>query len=718
MFAREGHLEMDRHMERRSGTYMHILTNTDWDELRTSVQDGWMWATTSWLAVKVLCVGKERAHLQGALTARATWTCTGCTGATDIERTENWVVSSSAMAGTGFRVGSWGLQRACYSERNVDLCGLLELEQCRTHRELTTTWIAPARSSDLGGGALLELELCRKHRELTTTWIAPARSSDLGGGASTCETLQFEVNDLENEFRQAKKKRREKIPHESASVCGRNRTQDRRHTTASILGHGEPTQAGAAAIDDSPLRSLAGFCRSTARVGGEHKRRASQNVVHTAPPASSNMPLDPNTYHPDLEPAVQAAYAANIDLTIIPALLRLKQFKGGMEEAVKWFRDFTTVREDDCIPCVEAGRECTRHNGSSIRCLACYVTDARACTHQTKMVQLGHAATPSCMDYKHARDLGLTPIPASLKWTGKRGQEKLKNAIVRGRGQKKARNEKDVTGETGETGKMGEEGEEGETGETGEEGEEGETGETGEEGETGATGDTDTTGKKDETDATGEIAEPTGVVGEPQEGAKDGKQPRAGTVGTESKGKQRADRVPPLAQWTVQTTHVGPNESDQEDIDQLQDDDPPVAGKGKAGNSRKPSTRRKTKSGDTSSLAHKGSIGKKTTDENTAILGDICTLLEHLVKTNDELLHLKRRRYELSSDSSSESDSKAKRPRTDDAAAAAPAGPSNVATARPANVSSQTVVQANPVSRRSRPAGQENAAAGPSSRQS
>ncbi len=40
MFAREGHLEMDRHMERRSGTYMHILTNTDWDELRTSVQDG------------------------------------------------------------------------------------------------------------------------------------------------------------------------------------------------------------------------------------------------------------------------------------------------------------------------------------------------------------------------------------------------------------------------------------------------------------------------------------------------------------------------------------------------------------------------------------------------------------------------------------------------------------------------------------------------------
>ncbi len=100
------------------------------------------------------------------------------------------------------------------------------------------------------------------------------------------------------------------------------------------------------------------------------------------------MPLDPKTYHPDLEAAVQAAYAANIDLTIIPALLRLKQFKGGMEEALKWLRDFTSVREDDCIPCVEAGRECTRHNGSSIRCLACYVTDAPACTHQTSTSSL------------------------------------------------------------------------------------------------------------------------------------------------------------------------------------------------------------------------------------------------------------------------------------------------------------------------------------------
>ncbi len=100
------------------------------------------------------------------------------------------------------------------------------------------------------------------------------------------------------------------------------------------------------------------------------------------------MPLDLITYHPDLELVIQAAYAANIDLTVIPALLNLKKFKGGMEEALKWLTDFTTVHKDDCIPCVEAGRDCTRHNGSSIRCLACYVTDAPACTHQTSTFSL------------------------------------------------------------------------------------------------------------------------------------------------------------------------------------------------------------------------------------------------------------------------------------------------------------------------------------------
>ncbi len=102
-------------------------------------------------------------------------------------------------------------------------------------------------------------------------------------------------------------------------------------------------------------------------------------LIASSPP---NMPLDPKTYHPTLEAAVREAYAQNIELTVIPALLRYQSFPD-MAAILKWLKDYSEVRSEDCQPCVTAGRECTRHNGSSIRCLACYVTDARECTHQT-----------------------------------------------------------------------------------------------------------------------------------------------------------------------------------------------------------------------------------------------------------------------------------------------------------------------------------------------
>ncbi|TFK77751.1 hypothetical protein K466DRAFT_571280 [Polyporus arcularius HHB13444] len=150
------------------------------------------------------------------------------------------------------------------------------------------------------------------------------------------------------------------------------------------------------------------------------------------------MPLDPKTYHPTLEAAVQEAYAQNIDLTVIPALLRYDSFTD-MAAILKWLKDYSEVRSEDCQPCVTAGRECIRHNGSSIRCLACYITDARECSHQTiltctaEMVQRGHASTPPCMGNREADKEGLTPVPSALQWKPKREQVALKNAI-RGNG--------------------------------------------------------------------------------------------------------------------------------------------------------------------------------------------------------------------------------------------------------------------------------------------
>ncbi|KAI0717868.1 hypothetical protein C8T65DRAFT_737670 [Cerioporus squamosus] len=129
--------------------------------------------------------------------------------------------------------------------------------------------------------------------------------------------------------------------------------------------------------------------------------------------------LDLKMYHPTLNDAIEAAYARNIKLTVFPTLLHVKQFKD-LEAIVKWLLDLSEVHADPCKPCKDAGWECMPHNGNSIRCLHCFLKDAPSCTHQTRMVELGHAAAPRCMPYTEASNHDLTPVPASFEWKLKR----------------------------------------------------------------------------------------------------------------------------------------------------------------------------------------------------------------------------------------------------------------------------------------------------------
>ncbi|KAI0688614.1 hypothetical protein C8T65DRAFT_700495 [Cerioporus squamosus] len=148
-----------------------------------------------------------------------------------------------------------------------------------------------------------------------------------------------------------------------------------------------------------------------------------------APRLLARSRLDPKTYHPTLNAAVEEAYGNNIDLLVFPALVRLDK----LADVQKWLRDASDVRRQACTSCAKAGRDCILHNGNSLRCLYCYLTDARECSHQTAMERLGHAKTPPCMKYKVAVGLNLTPVPDGFAWAGKHGQEKgLLNDVLYG----------------------------------------------------------------------------------------------------------------------------------------------------------------------------------------------------------------------------------------------------------------------------------------------
>ncbi|RDX47059.1 hypothetical protein OH76DRAFT_1485111 [Lentinus brumalis] len=303
--------------------------------------------------------------------------------------------------------------------------------------------------------------------------------------------------------------------------------------------------------------------------------------AHRHMSSTSSSRLDPKTYHPSLQPAVEEAYRQGIKLTVFPGLLKRSQF-ATTQDAVQYLKDCSEVRRGE--PCVLAKRQCIIHNGSSIRCLHCFVLETKLpCTHQTKMEKKGHASTPQCHHYKEGLEHKLITVPDSLTWESKRDQKKLKKALR---------------------------------------------------------------------DSSGRVAD------EP-------------SAPTDEKGKQREDTHAAVAEWAVQVDNASSNHSGEEDVNQLAEDESPVVTKGKGKGKAKAKAKK----------ASKASPQKKTKDGDTAILEDVRSLLQHLVKTSDEmlqnssdLLKLKRRRYELSSDSDSESE--AKRPRTDGTPTA---GASNIA---------------------------------------
>ena len=149
------------------------------------------------------------------------------------------------------------------------------------------------------------------------------------------------------------------------------------------------------------------------------------------PPVDPNKRLKPNTYHPDLQIAVDAAYAQGVELLVFPALLRGDK----VGDVVQYLTDATTVRKKPCSPCRRGGHACILHNASSLRCLNCYVGDAKECSHQTgtftqfanvvctyfaaEMERLGHAKAPPCMRYEVAEELHLIPVPEGYVWGGK-----------------------------------------------------------------------------------------------------------------------------------------------------------------------------------------------------------------------------------------------------------------------------------------------------------
>ena len=86
-----------------------------------------------------------------------------------------------------------------------------------------------------------------------------------------------------------------------------------------------------------------------------------------------------NSFHPTLNQAVNAARAANIPIVTFPALLRFDQLDAS---PIGFFRDIANAQLRRCDTCVAANRKCVLHNGSSYRCLACWVGGARGCSHQ------------------------------------------------------------------------------------------------------------------------------------------------------------------------------------------------------------------------------------------------------------------------------------------------------------------------------------------------
>ena len=92
-----------------------------------------------------------------------------------------------------------------------------------------------------------------------------------------------------------------------------------------------------------------------------------------------NARLNEQTYHPSMKEAVAAAYESGVVLRPFPALIRIEE----LADAVAWLKDLSGVKSESCSTCARVGIPCIPHNGSSYRCLYCFLKNGDACSHQT-----------------------------------------------------------------------------------------------------------------------------------------------------------------------------------------------------------------------------------------------------------------------------------------------------------------------------------------------
>ncbi|KAI0710933.1 hypothetical protein C8Q76DRAFT_694901 [Earliella scabrosa] len=124
----------------------------------------------------------------------------------------------------------------------------------------------------------------------------------------------------------------------------------------------------------------------------------------------------PDSYHPDLQTAVDEARLQGKRVVVFPGLLRPTR------ATPTFFEDIATARSRRCRSCCDRGFPCKPSNLSTWLCLECILTDGRECSWFTYMHDLKkYPKTPPTRPYQEAIDLGLMALPQGLEWK-RRGQ--------------------------------------------------------------------------------------------------------------------------------------------------------------------------------------------------------------------------------------------------------------------------------------------------------
>ena len=107
--------------------------------------------------------------------------------------------------------------------------------------------------------------------------------------------------------------------------------------------------------------------------------RLPESAMSALPDPTFNTRLNERAYHPSMRAAVVAAYESGVVVRVFPALIRIED----LADAVAWLKDLSGVKVESCTTCALMGIPCILHNGSSYRCLYCFLKNGDACSHQT-----------------------------------------------------------------------------------------------------------------------------------------------------------------------------------------------------------------------------------------------------------------------------------------------------------------------------------------------